>query len=180
MTVKDAYPLPRIQDCLDAVADSQLFSTLDITSAYNQIPVRAEDIPKTAFITKYGLYEYTQMSFGLCNAPATFQRVMELALAGLQWVTCLIYLDDVVIYSKTVEEHLSRLGDVLSRIQKANLKLKPEKCHLFQQEVKFLGHVVSGRGVLPDPDNIDKVINNCQSLLSLLISHRLKGNGGTR
>ena len=129
ITTKDAFPLPRTQDCFDAVADATLFSSMDITAAYNQIPVRESDIPKTAFVTKYGLFEFTTMPFGLCNAPATFQRVMELALAGLQWKTCLVYLDDVLVFSKTFEEHIQRLSDVLKRIRQAHLKLKPSKCH---------------------------------------------------
>jgi hypothetical protein len=106
VTVKDAFPLPRTQDCIDSVAGAAWFSTMDITSAYNQIPVREEDIPKTAFVSKYGLWEYTTMPFGLCNAPATFQRLMEVVLSGLQWETCLIYLDDVLVFGRTFQEHL--------------------------------------------------------------------------
>jgi transposase InsO family protein len=159
VTKKDAFPLPRIQDCLDTVEGAKLFSTLDITSAYNQVPVRKEDVPKTAFVTKYGLYEYTTMPFGLSNAPATFQRVMELALSGLQWVTCLIYLDDIIVFSKSVSEHVERLKSVFQRLREAGLKLKPEKCFLLQKQVTFLGHVVSEDGVKPDPSNIEKVVN---------------------
>ena len=159
VTVQDAFPLPRTEDCLDAVSGSVLFSTLDITSAYNQIPVNEEDIYKTAFVTKYGLYEYTTMPFGLCNAPSTFQRIIELALRGLQWITCLIYLDDVIIFGRNFKEHLSRLKEVLLRIRRANLKLKPSKCHLLQEEVEFLGHVVSEEEILPNPRNIEKLLN---------------------
>ena len=159
VTVQDAFPLPRTEDCFDAVSGSVLFSTLDITSAYNQIPVNDEDIYKTAFVTKYGLYEYTTMPFGLCNAPSTFQRIIELALRGLQWITCLIYLDDVIIFGRNFKEHLSRLKQVLMRIREANLKLKPSKCHLLQEEVEFLGHVVSEEGILPNPRNIEKLLN---------------------
>ena len=91
MTVKDAFPIPRVQDCLDTVAGAVLFSTMDITAAYNQIPVRQEDIPKTAFCSRYGLMEFVTMPFGLATATATFQRAMEIALVGLQWTSCLIY-----------------------------------------------------------------------------------------
>jgi hypothetical protein len=159
ITEKDAYPLPRIADCLDSIAGSVLFSTMDITAAYNQVPVKEADIPKTAFITKHGLYEFVTMPFGLCNAPATFQRLMELTLQGLQWTKCLIYLDDVVVFSATHEEHIQRLKEVLERLKTSGLKLSPEKCHFFQPSVTFLGHVVSSEGIKPDPQNIVKLID---------------------
>lgn len=159
VTIKDAYPIPTTQECLDAMAGSVYFSTLDMTSGYNQIPVKESDIPKTAFVTKHGLFEYKAMSFGLTNAPATFQRVMELALKGLQWTTCLIYLDDVIIFGSSFREHIVRLRQVLDRVRKAGLKLKPEKCALLQREVPFLGHIVSGAGVRPNPDNVAKIMD---------------------
>ena len=156
-TRKDAYPLPRTQDCLDAMAGSTIFSTLDMTAGYNQVPVKPEDIPKTAFVTKHGLYEFRTMPFGLTNEPATFQRVMELALQGLQWTSCLIYLDDVIIFGATFEQHQQRLRQILSRVKLAKMKLKPEKCELCQAEVTFLGHVVSKEGILPNPSLVDKI-----------------------
>ena len=159
VTVPDAFPLPRTEDCLDAMSGSVLFSTLDITSAYNQIPVNEDDIPKTAFITKFDLYEYTTMPFGLCNVPSIFQRIIELALQGLQWTSCLIYLDDVIIFGRCLEEHMSRLRAVLRRIRKANLKLRPSRCHSLQKEVEILGHVVSEAGILPNPRNIQKLVD---------------------
>ena len=158
ITKQDAYPLPRIQDCLDALAGAQLFSSMDITSAYNQIPVREEDIPKTAFVSKYGLFEFLFMPFGMHNATATFQRMIELAAAGLQWQICLIYLDDILVFSQNFDEHLDRLGQVFDRLRKANLKLKPAKCHFLQEEIHFLGHVISKDGVSPNPENIEKVL----------------------
>ena len=135
---KDAWSIPCTQDCLDALKGSILFSTLDITSAYNQIPVREEDIPKTAFVTRYGLYEFTTMPFGLTGASATFQRLMEIGLSGLQWSACLIYLDDAIIFSQTFDKHLERIWLVLDRIAEAGLKLKPRKCHLFAKETSRL------------------------------------------
>ena len=156
-TIKYAFPLPRIQDCLDAVSGAKYFSTFDLTSGYHQIPVKAQDIPKTAFVTKYGLYEFTTMPFGLTNAPATFQRVMELALQGLQWQQCLIYLDDIIVFGRTFEEHMCRVEEVLSRIAKAGMKLQPSKCHLLQPKVTFLGHIVSEDGVLPNQENVSKI-----------------------
>jgi hypothetical protein len=110
----DDFPLPRIQDCLDAVSGAKFFSTFDLTSGYFQIPVKEEDIPKTAFVTKYGLYEFTSMPFGLCNSAATFQRVMEIALSVLQRQTCLIYIDDIIVYVKDFKEHLKRAEAVLA------------------------------------------------------------------
>lgn len=102
-TQKDAYPLPKIEECLDTLSGSKLFSTLDLLSGYHQFEVNEKDRPKTAFITKHGLFEYTQMPFWICNAPFTFQRGMELVLRGLQWVTFLIYLDDVIITGKHIK-----------------------------------------------------------------------------
>ena len=98
------------------------------------------DIPKTAFATKYGLFEFTSMPFGLSNSPATFERLMELVLNGLQWQICLVYLDDIKVFSATLDEHFRRIELVLERIKEAGLKLKPEKCQLLRKEVTFLGH----------------------------------------
>ena len=100
----DGFPLLRIQDCLDAVAGSQYFSTFDLLSGYFQIALLEEDIPKSAFVCKYGHFEMTRMPFGLNNAASTFQRTMEMALQGLQWITCLIYIDDIIVFGKSFEE----------------------------------------------------------------------------
>lgn len=156
-TQKDAYPLPKIEECLDTLSGSKLFSTLALLSGYHQFEVNEKDRPRTAFITKYGLFEYTRMPFGLCNAPSTFQRGMELVLRRLQWVTLLIYLDDVIITGKTFKEHLNNLGEVLSRFRKFGLKLKPTKCSLYREEVLFLGHVVGKDGVRANPSLVKDV-----------------------
>lgn len=113
-TQKDAYPVPKREVCLDTLSGSKLFSTLDLLSGYHQFEVNEKDRPKTAFITEHGLFVYTRMPFGICNALSTFQRGMELVLRGLQLVTLLIYLDDVIITGKTFKEHLNTLGKVLS------------------------------------------------------------------
>ena len=155
----DGFPLPRVQDCLDAVAGSSLFSSLDLTSGYFQVPLKPEDVPKSAFVCKYGQYEMLRLPFGLNSACGTFQRLMELTLQGLQWITCLVYIDDVIVHGRSFHQHMHRLVEVLQRICNAGLKLKPDKCRLLQPEVVFLGHVVSGDGVRPDPTNVDKVIN---------------------
>ena len=156
---QDGFPLPRVQDCLDAVAGSAYFSSLDLTSGYFQIPLKEDDIPKSAFCCKYGLYEMTRMPFGLSNSCGTFQRTMELALQGLQWETCLVYIDDIIVYGKDFDEHMIRVEQVLERIKQAGLKLKPEKCNFLQEQVVFLGHVVSRDGVQPDPTNVSKIVN---------------------
>ena len=156
-TIKEAYPLPRVDMCLDCPGSAKIFSTLDLQSGYWQIKMDEKDQAKTAFITKYKLYEYTKMPFGLCTAPSTFQRCMELILRGLQWKTLLIYLDDLIFYSSDVEEHLNRIDTVLVHLEKANLKLKPAKCNFLKSEVLFLGHLVGQNGVKPIPKLIQAV-----------------------
>jgi len=148
--------MPRIQDCLDAVAGSSLFSSFDLTSGYFQIPLKESDRPKSAFVCKYGQFEMTRMPFGLNNSSCTFQRTMELVLQGLQWVTCLVYIDDVVVFGKDFEQHILRVDQVLDRMKQAGLKLRPE-CNMLQSEVVFLGHIVSQDGVLPDTSNVEKI-----------------------
>ncbi len=154
VSVQDCYPLPRMEDCLESLGGAKYFSTMDLASGYWQIPVKEEDRPKTAFVTKLGQYEFTVMPFGLAGAPRTFERCMEMILQGLQWQTCLIYLDDIIIYAGNFNEHLRRLEEVVQRIEIAGLKLKPSKCELFQKQVKFLGHIVSADGVATDPDKL--------------------------
>lgn len=157
LTQKDAYPLPRIDETLDALSGSQLFSTLDLASGYWQVEVEKNDRPKTAFCTTEGLFEFQVMPFGLCNAPATFQRLMNLILSGLQWNCCLVYLDDIIVHGNNFQEHLYNLDLVFSRIQKARLKIKPTKCAFFKEKVKYLGHIVSKEGVAADPEKTVKV-----------------------
>ena len=157
-TLKDAYPLPRIEDNLDTLGGSTWFSTLDLISGFWQVEMDAESKAKTAFsVGRGGLYQFRRMPFGLCNAPATFQRLMEKVLSGLQWEIAVLYIDDIVVFGNTVEQHLDRLESIFSRLRKAGLKLKPSKCSLLKRKVEFLGHVVSARGVEADPDKISKV-----------------------
>ena len=159
VTVKDSYPLPRIDDCLDALAGCKWFSTLDLCSGYWQVAMDEHDKPKTAFTTGNGLYQFTVMSFGLCNAPATFERLMEKVLSGLPWEVCLLYLDDIIVHGRQFREAIQRLRTVLQRLRDAGLKLSPKKCVLLQRSVPFLGHVVSDQGVSTDPKKIDAVRN---------------------
>ena len=141
------------------LAGSQWFSTLDLLSGYWQVEIEEADRPKTAFCTTEGLYQFRVMPFGLCNAPATFQRLMDLVLSGLQWSQCRVYLDDIIVLGRTFNEHLGNLQAVLQRLRQAGLKLKPSKCAFFKHEVKYLGHVISTSGVAPDPSKIEKVAN---------------------
>jgi transposase InsO family protein len=150
-TRKDAYPLPRIDVCLDAMASARWFSTFDLRSSYHQVQLEAEDMDKTAFICPRGMYRFRTMPFGLCNAGATFQRLMDIVLTGLNLTVCLSYLDDIVIFSTTVEQHLERLAIILQRLRESGLKLKPEKCCLLRKSVAFLGHVISENGIGTDP-----------------------------
>ncbi len=147
VTRKYAYPLPRIDDTLDALRGSQYFSTLDLYSGYWQVKMDPADIDKTAFITRQGLFRFTIMPFGLCNAPATFERLLELVLYGLNWKICLIYLDDVIVYGGNFYDSLDRLKIVWQRNREANLKLQPSKFCLMRDRVPFLGHYVSREGV---------------------------------
>ena len=157
VTIKDAYPLPRIEDTFDALHGAVWFSTLDLASGYWQVELDDEAKEKSAFAVRGGLYQWKVMPFGLCNAPATFERLMERILTGLHWEILLVYLDDVIIYGKTFDEELQRLQTVFQRLRESKLKLKPKKCHLFQKKVAYLGHVVSAEGVATDPEKIEAV-----------------------
>ena len=157
VTNQDAYPLPRIDESLDALAGSKYFSTLDLTSGYWQVPLDPDAQEKSAFITRGGLWKWNVLPFGLTSAPATFQRMMEQIFRGLHWKTLLLYLDDVIVIGNDFETHCRRLEEVLARLRSAGLKLKPSKCELFQTSVKYLGHIVSQEGVSTDPDKIQSV-----------------------
>lgn len=157
VTVKDSHPLPRVDDTLDRLSGAQVFSTIDLTSGYWQIPLHPDDREKTAFSTGAGLYHFKTMPMGICNAALSFQRLMELVLRGLHWSVCLIYLDDIIIHSATDGKHMLHLKVVFDRFRAAGLKLKPSKCHLAKTSVTFLGYIVSKEGVQPDPANTDKL-----------------------
>ncbi|GBN75169.1 Retrovirus-related Pol polyprotein from transposon 297 [Araneus ventricosus] len=158
ITIKDSYPLPRIDDTLDALNGSQWFSTLDLKSGYWQVEIQLEDKEKTAFTTGQGLWQFKVMPFGLCNAPATFERLMETVLRGLTSEAYLVYLDDIIIVGRTFQEHLNNIRKVFQRLQKANLKLSPKKCRFFRKEV-YLGHIISADGVKTDLEKTKAVVD---------------------
>ena len=157
-TIKDAYTLPRIDEMLDRLSGSSYFSILDMKSGYHQVEVEESHKQRTAFTAgPLGFYEYNRLPFGLSNAPATYQRLMEECLDGLNHHICLVYLDDVIIFSDSYETHMERLGQVFQRLRDCGMKLSKKKCHLFQERVKYVGHIVSADGVEPDPAKIEKV-----------------------
>ena len=156
-TIKDAYPLPRIDDTLDMLAGKQWFSTLDLASGYWQVSLSQAARAKTAFATHSGLFQFRVMPFGLCNAPATFERLMDRVLQGLRWSRCLVYLDDIISFGGTFSGALSNLTLIFERLRSYGLQLKSSKCHLFRASVPFLGHIVGRRGLECDPKKIEDV-----------------------
>lgn len=159
VTVGDAFPLPNITEIFDQLGFCQYFTSLDLATGYHQVLIDPKDRPKTAFSTPTGHYEFNRMSMGLKGAPATFQRMMTHVLTGLQGIHCLIYLDDIIVYGKNLKDHNNKLTEVLQRLREHNLKLQPEKCHFLQKEITYLGHIISGSGVKPDPKKIDCIKN---------------------
>lgn len=134
VTIKDEYPLPRVDDCLDSLADAKWFGSMDLNSGFWQIAMSPENRDKTAFNTSLGLYQFTVMPFGLANSPSTFERLMEGVLRGLQWQECLVYMDDIIVPSTTFQEGLSRLEHIFQRLLTANLKLELSKCTFFKRK----------------------------------------------
>ena len=142
LTIRDSYPLPRMEDCIDSLGDAKYFTTLDCNAGYWQIPVAPGDRGKTAFVCHEGCFEYCRMPFGLTNAPATFQRAIDMVLGQYRWKTCLVYLDDIIVFSQTAEEHIRHVEEVLTTLQDAGFSLKLRKCEFFAETVDYLGHVI--------------------------------------
>ncbi|UYV65660.1 hypothetical protein LAZ67_3004992, partial [Cordylochernes scorpioides] len=180
VTVKDVYPIPRIDEVLDTLQGSKYFSAIDLKSGYWQVEVEEKDKEKTAFTTAHGLYEFNVMPFGLCNAPATFERNMENMLGNLRWQICLCYLDDVIIYSSDFSTHLKRIEAVLKCFREANLKLNNKKCQIAFEELEILGHITNQHGIKPAEHNIKairdfprpKKIKEVQSFLGMCSYYR--------
>ncbi|WVZ53380.1 hypothetical protein U9M48_004331 [Paspalum notatum var. saurae] len=159
VTVKNKYPLPRIEDLFDQLKGACVFSKIDLRSGYHQLRIRPSDIPKTAFISRYGLYEYTVMSFGLTNAPAFFMYMMNSVFIEYLDKFVVIFIDDILIYSKTEEEHEEHLRLVLQKLREHKLYAKFSKCDFWIEEVKFLGHVISNGGIAVDQSKVSEVQN---------------------
>ena len=152
ITYKDHFPLPKIRECLDTLSGSIYFSTLDLSGSFFQLGLKESDRDKTAFSTRMGQWKFTTMPMGSCNSPSFFSRLMSVALRGLTYSKCLVFIDDSIVIGRTFDEHLANLHEVFDRFRQAKLKLKPTKCKVFQRRVKFLGHIVSKEGVEVDPD----------------------------
>ena len=161
VTKPDLHPLQRITDLLDQLGKSKYFSTLNLKSGYWQIKVDDSSQEKTAFVTHKGLFEFRVMPFGVTNAPAVFQRLMQRVLAGLQSVSASdfvsVYLDDVIVFSETLEVHTAHLKAVFDRFRSAGLMLNPGKCKIVHDEVEYLGHVVTPQGFQPNFRNLNAV-----------------------
>ena len=158
LTVKDSHPLPRICETLESLAGAAHYSTFDMNSGFWQVPMSPESKQYTAFtLGSMGLYECESMPFGLCNAPPTFQRLMQNCLGELNLTYCLIYLDDVIVFSHTEEEHLERMRVIFDRLREHGLKLKPSKCEVFKTEINYLAHHVNKKGVQPSKKNLESI-----------------------
>ena len=159
-TIPDNYRIPTIEELIDTLGDASWFATLDLSSGYHQVEIEHDHRPYTAFtVGPLGFYQWKRMAFGLRNAPALFQRLMERVLSTLHMRTCLVYLDDIVVFGRSIEELRGRLEDVFEKIGSAGLKLKASKCSLFQRKLKYLGHIVSDKGVECDPEMLAPVKN---------------------
>ena len=161
VTKTDPFPLPRIDDLLDQLGNAKYFSTLDLAAGYWQVQLHPDAREKSAFVTHQGLHEFRVMPFGLKNAPAVFQRLMQKVLMGLNPGTghdfVVVYLDDILVFSETFEAHLVHLQQVLDRFKMAGLKLKPSKCHFISQSVEYLGHLITPQGISPNPNRVSAI-----------------------
>jgi hypothetical protein len=159
VTIKNKYPLPRIEDLFDQLRGASVFSKIDLRSGYHQLRIRPLNIPKTTVITKYGLYEYTVMSFGLTNASAFFMNLMNSVFMGYLDKFVVMFIDDIIIYSQSEEEHVDHLKMVLQRLREHQLYAKLSKCEFWIDEVMFLGHIINRDGLVVDPKKVADILN---------------------
>lgn len=157
-TYDDKYPIPNISDVLDKLGKCQYFTTLDLASGFYQVEMDPQDIEKTAFNVEHGHFEFLRMPMGLKNSPSTFQRVMDNVLRGLQNEICLVYLDDIIVYSTSLQEHLENLEKVFQRLRESNFKIQMDKSEFLKLETAYLGHIISGDGIKPNPDKISAIL----------------------
>jgi hypothetical protein len=159
VTIKNKYPLSRIEDLFDQLRGASVFSKIDLMSGYHQFRIRPSDIPKTAFITKYGLYEYTVMSFGLTNAPAFFMNLMNSVFMDYLDKFVVVFIDNILIYSQSKEEHVDHLKMVLQKLREHQLYAKLSKCEFWIDEVLFLGHIIDRDGLVVNPKKMADILN---------------------
>jgi hypothetical protein len=159
VTIKNKYPLPRIDILFDQLARAKVFSKIDLRSGYHQIKIRLSDIPKIAFSTRYGLYEYLVMSFGLTNTPAYFMYLMNSVFMQELYQFVVVFIDDILIYSKNLEDHANHLHIVLQRLRDHHLYAKFSECEFWLDTVKFLGHTISSDGISVDPSKVQEVLD---------------------
>ena len=153
------YSLPRVHEALDCLSGCKWFSSLDLKNGYWQVELHPADRHKSAFsLGPLGFYEWTRMPFGLAAAPASFQQMIETVIGSLNLTECLLYLDDIIVFSRTFSEHVQRLSNVFKKLQEAGLKLNPSKCSFFKTRVKYLGHIISDQGIETCPDKIEAVL----------------------
>ena len=158
ISIRDSFPLPRIEEALQAVQAAVWFTSFDLAQGYLQMAMEEAKIPKTAFrVGSSGLFKFTCMPFGLTNARASFCRLMEMVIGDQQFVTLLFYLDDICIFANSADQMLDRFELVFSRLKQYQLKIKPKKSFFFQMEISFLGHILSAKGISPNPKKVDKV-----------------------
>lgn len=158
-TVSDKFPMPNIDHILDKLSKAQYFTTIDLAKGFHQVLVHKNDQAKTAFSTPYGHYEYVRMPFGLKNAPSTFQRLMNYVLRNYNNRICIVYMDDILIFSSSIEEHTKNIRTIFSVLRRANLKIQVDKCNFMKKETDYLGYVLTENGVQPNPDKIQKILN---------------------
>jgi hypothetical protein len=157
VTIKNKYPLPRINDLFDQLDGASVFSKIDLRSGYFQLKIREYDIPKTAFVTRYGSYEYTVMPFGLTNALSYFMNMMNMVFMEFLDKFVVVFIDDILIYSKSNEEHEKHLRLIMEKLREHKLYAKFSKCEFWLSEVAFLGHIVSKEGIVVDPSKVTAV-----------------------
>lgn len=159
ITEQSAYPIPLMAEIEDLLGNKRYFSTIDTAAMYWQIPMKEEDKCKTAFVVPFALYEYNVMPFGLCGAPATAVRLMNILLGDLLRKSCYVYFDDIIVFSESFNDHLHHIAEILERLEKNNIKIRPKKCRFIRESIEYLGHLISSEGIRPDPARVDTVIS---------------------